>query len=186
MRKLFFLLIPTAVLLIQTSCCRNFGQDSTNYPGMIIKYKQGAELLDNFQSKKEALRSGWTKPYIKPLPLSNGYYFVSNCCWYESWDYRDVVIMKFTLEEYETGNVPEDWIEHWEDYVLIENPLCEGGILPLYHCKKNRGVPYWCESCTSTNNIDTSCVNQLIINNEIWDYAWLRYTDTTIIEEIKK
>ena len=180
-------LFATVVLLIQTSCCRNFGQDPYDYPGMLFKYKQGAELPENFHSTKAYLRDKWDKPFLRQLPLQlqNGYYLTFDVAWSNSWEYRDVVILNFTLAEYESGNVPENWIEHWEDYVLIENPLCEGGILPFYHCEKNRGVPYWCENCTSTNNIDTTCVNQMIINNEIWDYAWLIYTDTTTIVEVK-
>ena len=41
--------------------------------------------------------------------------------------------------------------------------------------------PYYCEACTSTYRIDTSCVNRLIEGGEMWDYACRIYLDTTAI-----
>ena len=90
--------------------------------------------------------------------------------------------MNFTMDDYNTGNVPEDWMDHWEEYALVENPLQEGWILPNYACRENHGVPYYCEECTTTNHVDTTCINRLIENGEIWNIAFCRYRDTTAVE----
>lgn len=189
MKKLFFFVLLSASILMLTGCikgCPLGGRETVSHPGMILKYKQGAEFPDYFHTNKANLRSKYSKPELGLYPLVNGYYIHFGGAIYNDWQYKDVVIMDFTLEDYNNNNIPEDWLDHWEDHVFVENPFCYGGALPFYLCKLHRGVPYYCEKCTNTSNIDTSCINRLIVTDEIWNYTVFEYYDTTAIEEVQR
>ena len=180
MKKLFTLII-LSVAIMQTGCgCRYFGLPDVHTGGSILEYKQGAVLPEYFLTTKNNLRLRYDKPMLtKTNPLTAGFYI--NPSSYDN--YPDMVIMDFTLEDYYAGNVSESWLDHWEEHVLVEKPFRAVWTLPLYECEENYGVPYYCDTCASTYGIDTSCINRMIENGEIWDYAYRIYHDTTMVEE---
>ena len=165
--------------IMQTGCsCRYFGAPEVLSVASILEYKQGAELPEYFLTTKNNLRLRWDKPMLtKTDPLTAGFYITPS-----SYDnYEDMVIMDFTLEDYYAGNIPEGWIDHWEEHVLVEKPFRAVWVLSFHSCEENYGVPYYCEACASTYRIDTSCINRLIEGGEVWDYAYRIYLDTTAI-----
>lgn len=175
-------------MLMLNSCkvCPGGGRESVHYPGMILKYKQGAAFSNYFHTSKRAINEGYSSPILYLRPLANDYFISLGCNFHDEWEYKGVIILSFTTEDYYNGNVPEDWLNHWEDYILVENPFREGGLLFDFFCEEDHGVPYYCEGCTNTNNIDTSCVNRLIANGEIWAYAQRVYLDTNTLKEVRK
>ena len=181
MRKILFLGAATAVMMTMVSCCGQFGNNPEKEIATIIKYKDGAELSDYFHANKSNLQRGNGERLMLLVPLTDGYYIDFGNCFTEPWQYQDVVVLNFTMDDYTCGNIPEDWIDHWQDYVLTENPFMEGGVLVENHCLKDHGGPWYNNECTNTNNVDTAWLNLCIKNGELWDYAWQRYTDTTAI-----
>ncbi|MBQ8703184.1 MAG: hypothetical protein IJ524_02265 [Bacteroidales bacterium] len=181
MKKIVLLSVISLASCFLTGCgCRYFGLQDVRPSGSIFEYKPGAVLPEYYLTTKHDLRLRYGKPMLtKTYPLTAGYYF--NTSSYDG--YGDMVIMDFTLEDYYAGNIPEDWLDHWEEHVLVEKPFRAVWTLPLYECEENYGVPYYCKECTSTNTVDTVCINRLIETGEIWDYAYRIYLDTTAVEE---
>lgn len=181
MKKWFMLIGILSAAIMQTGCgCRYFGYPDVLTVCSILEYKPGAELPEYFLTTKNNLRLRCDAPVLtKTDPLTAGFYI--NPSSYDG--YGDMVIMDFTLEDYYAGNTPEGWLEHWEEHVLVEKPFRAVWVLSFYECEENYGVPYYCEECTNTYRIDTSCVNWMIEDGEIWDYAYRIYHDTTAVEE---
>ena len=183
MKKIVLLSVIALVSCFMTGCgCRYFGAPDVRSVGEILEYKQGAELPEYFLTTIKNLNLRYDKPILKKIdPLAAGYYYNQEN--YSGFGYSDMVIMNFTLEDYYAGNVPEDWLDHWEEHVLVEKPFRAVWTLPLYECEDNYGVPYYCATCDSTHHIDTACIKRLIENGEIWDYAYRIHFDTTAVGE---
>lgn len=181
MKKIVLLSVIALASCFMTGCgCRYFGLQDVRVPWSIVEYKSGAELPQYYLTTKNDLKLRWDKPQLAGIyPLTAGFYIIPSS--YDS--YKDMVILDFTLEDYYDGNIPEGWIDHWEEHVLVEKPFRAVWTLPLYECEDNYGVPYYCDTCANTDGLDTSCINRLIETGEIWDYAYRIYLDTTTVEE---
>ena len=181
MKKIVLLSVITLASCFLAGCgCRYFGLQDVSVPCSIVEYKPGAELPQYFLTTTYDLGLRWDKPQLTGIyPLTAGFYIIPS-----SYDrYGDMVILDFTLEDYYDGNIPEDWVDHWEEHVLVEKPFRSVWTLPLYECEENYGVPYYCDTCAGTYDFDTSCINRLIETGEIWDYAYRLYSDTTAVGE---
>ncbi len=186
MKRIVLLCIISLSLCLMAGCgCRYFGVPEVEELGMICKYKPGAELPEYYHTYKSYLRRRHPTDLVL-YPLVNGYYISFGFALYSGWEYREVVVMNFTRDDYYAGNVPEDWLDNWEEYVMVENPFMEGWALPIYICEENGGVPYYCKECTSTNNVDTACLNRMIESGELWEHIFCRYRDTIAMEEERR
>jgi len=183
MKKIFILETVSVFFMTMVSCCGQFGNDTTQELATIVKYKDGFDLSDYFHTRKYYLQKRNFNPQMYLTPLTDGYYI--NFCggFIDPCEYQDVVVMNFTTDDYANGNIQEDWIEHWEDYVLTENPFMEGGVLIEDYCLKDHGGPWYCKECANTNHVDTTWLNNCIEQGYLWNYAWRRYLDTSAIGE---
>ena len=154
---LFFLLLSGCV------CSDNSGGDDAYL--YVFKYvgeedlSHHVEIIDNNQILPIFLDS----PECIPIKLHQNYFL--NLRHPINYDYTKAQLLSITIDDINNGNAPENWKEHWEEYVMEGNPYEAFYICFTNHCKYSKGyykeLPFYREGC-GEKGIDTNIINKMI------------------------
>lgn len=82
-------------------------------------------------------------------------------------------ILSFTYEDLQKGRMPDDWEQHWHDYVIAEKPFEKFYSINTDGCENYEAFPAYCQSCKCTFCIDTALMNYLIRSGELFEYYYI-------------
>ena len=142
--------------------CPLFGNDSDIYPASIVKFIEEQDMSNNVYVYFYRGR-GPVSSYMeyRPIALHKGYYLLHTI---GAIDTADMAFLSSTYDDLEGGLLPEDWQAHWQDYYdTIHNPFMGVYYIHGSSCNKNNmGIPFYCNSCSSTFHIDTTMLNWML------------------------
>ena len=113
-------------------------------------------------------------PELRPIKLHGGYYLgglggVAG---------RDKIIyLTFTYDDFDNGNMPENWYDDWQQYVMEDNPYIEAYSCRVHLCPCDstyyKNFPAYCEECnlesisidSIARKLDTNKLNNWIDNH---------------------
>ena len=142
--------------------CPLFGNDVDINPDSIVKFMEGQDMSNNvyvyfYQGQ------GPVRDYLwyRPIALHGGYYLMHT--FGTVIDTVEMAFLSCTYDDLEGGLLPEDWQAHWQDYYdTVRNPFMEVYGFHGSSCDKNMGIPFYCNSCSSTFYIDTAMLNRML------------------------
>ena len=175
MRRLLSRGVFCFCLLILTGCgCSdNSGGDFPYF--YVFKYVGGedlshhVEIIDNCQPMPIFLDSA----ECIPIKLNQNYFL--NLKHPINYDYSKARLLLITIDDIENGNVPENWKEHWEEYVMDGNPYEEFYICFASHCKYSevyyKDFPFYRSGC-GDKGIDKNIINNMIDEGTLFNYLY--------------
>ncbi len=188
MKKICNLFIVIILVIGMTGCetCGRFGLDRHS-ANTVYRYREGMEYPENMHLNRNSMfaQSGQFAHPHRIYALDSGYYYATGTAFANSMD--NIIIMNFTFEEFEQGLVPEDWLSHWEDFVIVERPFSQCCEIRGMYCGDER--PYDCPGCEETNYMDLDVLRTMIANGDIWNYLRcdnMDEEDPTRLQEDKK
>ena len=167
MKKNTFLRVFTVTLLIAGGLLM-YGYDCFELQVYtVIKFKDGQDMSRQYVTRGKPERN--QNNGLVLLPLHNGYYL----CMRFSRPYEShpnfVYLFSFTNEELSNGEVPEDWANHWRDYVVADGTCIEDLFEVMADCcEKDCGHPAYCNHCDP--HLDTTILNKMIDDSTLWEY----------------
>ena len=134
----------------------------------IIKFKDGQDMSSQYVTHGIPPERNHIAA-LSLIPLHNGYYL----CGHVSRPYKDhpnfVYFFSFTPDEMNSNQVPEDWIDHWRDYVVADGTCIKELFEVVFDCcEKNCGHPAFCNHCNP--QLDTTILNKMIEDSTLWEY----------------
>ena len=159
MKRNYFFVLSLFLCLIVSSCCVGARMGREHVLVSLFRFNSGEDYSDHLWGHK---RGFWGRQ--RPIVLDSGYY-LTNIMFVG--EIPDIYILTFTFDDMENDRIPEDWQNHWEDYVLAKNPFSQFITIGINDCTGDlKDIPAYCSSCESTFYADTAILNRQIANQE--------------------
>ena len=188
MKKYIILLLISITLVMtacETPCQRRYRIDGADwYSAFVYKFPEGRDLSNNVMVYKiPMVDSVRYIPGYRPIPLRDGYYLDGPIA--KTGGEPEFYYLTITYDEIESGTAPDDWIEHWKDYLIpcwrypsymycaySEFYFIGYCDCPDEECGFRHQVPYNEAIILETPivediHIDTSIINQWILENDL-------------------
>lgn len=151
-------IIVALMAIMFSGCCVGAGLDSSQPFVSLFKFNQGEDLSNH-------LWMTWDGKLIEtpPVALDSGYFL---------FDYlvgeSKIKYLSFTYDDWRRHRLPEDWQDHWQEYVIAEGPFEQ--VLSVWtgdcHGRNLDHFPAYCPACESTFFCDTSILNRMIADGK--------------------
>jgi hypothetical protein len=156
MKRTSFFILAALMAILCSGCCVGAGLDSSSPFVTLFKFNQGEDLSSH-------LWVGWDgkliEPETPPVALDSGYFLFDFLVAQDRIKY-----LCFTYDDWRSHRLPEDWQDHWQEYVIAESPFED--IFSVWtgdcHGRNLDHFPAYCPTCENTFFCDTSILNQMI------------------------
>lgn len=189
MSKFFLGKMFMSVLFILTVSCKPpcNGFDEPEYTSLYIyKFMEGKDY-SNHVIVIGSLQEGDTSAYYitgyEPIKLHGGYYLGGNIPSLPGPGNDNIHYLTLTYSDLESGNVPEDWFDHWWDYRILPEECVHEWVLYFGRSRCKNSQWYYKNSAvynpqitlhvpvTDDVHTDTSLINKLIDEDRLIGYG---------------
>ena len=192
--RAFALVLPCVFAVLFASCyespCdRNMRISSPEYYSLYVyKFREGKDysnnvvLISNTDDSTAYYISGFA-----PIKLHGGYYLGGNIP--KLINPRGMIhYLTLTYSDLETGNVPDDWLEHWKDYRIMPEECVFEWFYCYGRCSCDDAGCYYTRTKFYNRHItldvpveddihtDTAILNNRIDNNNLSGLGFMNWT----------